>query len=114
VIHPFLHHGNIVWATEQLFNLLKRQKKGLRVTFSSCKAPSRPLLQKLILLDIKKNLTIFLLALSVSIFHSQCISKITVHAENTRVHKYYTSKSNNLHKKFNRTIVGVFTRQETK
>lgn len=35
-------------------NLLKLQKKGLRVTFSSCKAPSRPLLQKVILLDTKK------------------------------------------------------------
>ena len=50
LIYPFLHYANIVWANNyptRLDKLLKLQKKALRViTFSSYKAPFRPLFQK--------------------------------------------------------------------
>ena len=51
LIYPYLYYGNIVWANNyptRLDKLLKLQKKALRVTtFSSYKAPSLPLFQKL-------------------------------------------------------------------
>ena len=114
LIYPFLHYGNIVWANNcptRLNKLLKLQKKALRViTFSSHKAPSRPLFQKLNLLDINQINDFLVSTFSFNLrskslpvyFNDFCI-------ENTRVHNHYTRKSNDLHKTFNRTNLGVYS-----
>ena len=108
LIYPYLHYGNIVWANNypsRLDKLLKLQKKALRViTFSSYKAPSLPLFQKLNLLGINKindfvvgTFCFNLKSNSLPVyFNDFCI-------ENTQVHNHHTRKCNNLHKKFNRT-----------
>ena len=116
-IYPFPHYGNIVWANNystRLEKLLKLQKKALRViTFSSYKAPSRPLFRKLNLLDINQ-INDFLF----SIFSLNLRSKsLPVYfndfcTENTRVHNHYTRKSSDLHKKdgYHMRIVTILVR----
>ena len=95
----------------RLDKLLKLQKKALRViTFSSYKAPSLPLFQKLNLLDINKINDFLVSTFCFNLksnslpvyFNDFCI-------ENTQVHNHRTRKCNNLHKKFNRTNFGVYS-----
>lgn len=89
-------------------------KKGLQViTFSSYKVPSRPRFQKLhVNLSGIKQINEFLV--STFCFSLRSKSWLQVYRngfriENTQVHKYYRGKSNNLHKRFNRTNLGVYS-----
>ena len=113
LIYPFLHYGNIVWANNyptRLDKLVKLQKKALRViAFSLYKAPSRPLFKKLNLLDINQS-NDFLVSTMTFSFNLRSKSLPVYfndfYTEDTRVHNHYTRKSNDLHKKFNRTSLG--------
>ena len=114
LIYPYLFYGNIVWANNystRLDKLLKLQKKALRViTFSSYKAPSRPLFKRLNLLDINQ-INDFLIS---TFCYGLRSNSLPVYfndfcAENSRIHNHSTRKSNDLHKKFNRTNLGVYS-----
>ena len=116
LIYPHLIYGNIVWGNNyktRLDRVIKMQKKVVRIiTFSSYTESSKPLFQKLQILNVDQINSHQTILFMFDLFNNKLPYKFNdVYVLNSQLHSYGTRQSNNIHKQFYRTNYGYYSIQ---